>query len=711
MTPSPAPRPFHSPRPPLDLQTIYHALLERLWLVALCFVIAAVLTAAQIHRAPRIYAATATLQVEQQEEKVVKFEKIQQEDLRFLDMLQTIVQTVASRPVLERVVQENQLSQVFLSPQGIEPTRDEAVVILERWVDVRLRRGTRLIDVTVANTDPALCEKLANSVVKQYIKFSFEQQARSSEVASEFLVEEAQRLKRKLQESETRLQAYKEEVKSISLEDRHDIVTSRLKELSQRVNEAKAAGTRMEVEEAQVENLGTNVEALLVLPVVANDPIVANISMTLSKLQNDFSTIQQRYKEKHPKYIQALGQLKDWGETLTNAVLKISQTVQAAYENAKSAETALERALHEQESLALELGKQGVQYNVLQREVESDRALYDSVLTRLKETTLTKDLQADKVRMLQFANTPRTPISPNVRKLLMIGLTGGLSMGIALVLGLRSIDTSLKTVDQVEEFLRLPALAAIQYLGGVKDPARQLVVQEQAQSTGAEAFRTLRTAVSMLGRQETRRTLLLTSAVPQEGKTFCSVNFALCLAQAGKRTVLIDADLRRPAVERALIGQKTDAPGVTDFLTGQKGLPDVIHSTKHENLFYIPAGATAPNPAELLAQGGFGPLLEEVLSKCDRVVVDSAPIHAVSDTLLLLATVQTVLIVVRAGKTPWRSSARAIEAVEKAGSVVSGVVLNGIKIPKIGRYGYDTYYYYSYHRGRGHKGGYDQTSG
>jgi polysaccharide biosynthesis transport protein len=706
--PQPAVRPALAPRATMDLRTVYHALLEKLWLILLCFVISAVFTAAHLQRAPRIYAATATLQVEQQEEKVVKFEKVQQEDLRFLDMLQTIAQTISSRPVLERVVQEHNLTQLFTSPQGIEPSKDEAVSMLGKMVDVRLRRGTRLLDVTVASTNPGLCEKLANSIIKQYIRFGFEQQSASSQIASEFLLEEAQRLKKKLQESEGKLQAYKEEVKSISLEDRHDIITSRLKELSQRVNEAKIARTRIEVDYAQVQALGTNVHDLLILPAVANDATIANISMTLSKLQNEFSNLQQRYKEKHPKYIQAQGQVKDWGDTLTNAVLKIAQTIQATYENAKNGESALDKSLHEQEALAMELSKQGVQYNVLQREIESDRTLYDSVLTRLKETTMTKDLQADKVRILQFATTPRQPISPNTQKVLMMGLVGGLAIGIALVLGIRSLDTTMKTVDQVEEALHLPVVTAIQYLPEVRNPKKQLVVQEHAQSSGAEAFRSLRTAVSMLGRQEARRTLLFTSAVPQEGKTFCSVNFALCLAQAGLRTLMIDLDLRRPSVERTLTGKRGETAGVTDFLTGQKPLSEIIQATQNANLFYISAGTTAPNPAELLAQGGFAGLLEEVLRKCDRVVVDSAPIHAVSDTLLLVDHVQTVLVVMRAGKTPWKATSKAVDSLRKAGAPIGGIVLNGIKVPKFGHYGYDTYYYYSYHKGYGHKGVYGE---
>ncbi len=671
--------------------------MEKLWIIAFCFVTTLLITAAHLHRAPRIFAATSTIQVEQQEQKVVKFEKIQQEDLRYLDVLRTIEQALLSRPLLERVVIANNLMQTFASPAGIQPSKDQAVSMLAGMVDVRLRRGTRLIDVTVASTNPQLCEKVANSIVREYMRYNFEQQSASSQVANEFLLEEAKRLKTKLQESEVNLQAYKESTKSVSLEERQDIVTSRLKELSMRVNEAKASRTRLEVENSQVQNLGTNVTGLLVLPVVANDPAIANITLTLSKLENDFANLRQRYKEKHPKYIQAKSQLNDWRQTLTNAVLKISQTVGAAYANAKAAEEALEKALHEQEQVALDLNKRAIQYNVLAREVESDRALYDSVLTRLKETSLTKELQSDKVRIFQPAYLPGRPISPNVNKVIGIGVVLGLGIGVLLVLLINALDSSLKTVDQAEAYLKYPVLAVVPQIREVIKGKNVLVVASEPLSTAAEAFRSLRTSISMLGKEEKRKITLITSALPEEGKTFCSVNFASSLAQQGHKTLLIDADLRRPSVEKCVFGKKTDAPGVTDFLTGKCTLEQVLQTTSQPDLFVIGAGTRAPNPAELLGEGGFDDLLDEAALRFDRIVVDTAPIHAVSDALTILNRIHTVCLVLRAWKTPKRAIPRALGLLTAAGAPVAGVIMNRMPRRRGPFYAYDTYYDYAYH--------------
>jgi len=202
------------------------------------------------------------------------------------------------------------------------------------------------------------------------------------------------------------LQAYREVTKSVSLDDKQDIVTSKLKELSGRVTQARSDRIRIEVELAQLRQLGENASALFVLPLVASDPTVVGIHTSVTKMENDFATLRQRYREKHPKYVQAATQLTDLRQSLTNAILKVPQSLAAAYESAKAAEQALDLALKDQETVALDLNKRAIQYNVLAREVQSDRILYDSVLNRLKETDLTKELESNKIRVVQPAIVP-----------------------------------------------------------------------------------------------------------------------------------------------------------------------------------------------------------------------------------------------------------------------------------------------------------------
>lgn len=681
-----------------DLRRFWHTVLERSWIVALCLVVCLAAGAAYLFRAPVLYSSTATIQVEQAQQRIFK-ENSQLENLQALDFLQTVVQSLKARPLLERVAESNNLAANPKFLVRADDTGENPIMkALDRAVTIKLRRGTRLIDINVIHSQPELAEKIANSLVGEYVNDNAERHVSSTTVANELLDKEARRLKKKLEDSEHALQSYREQFKATSLDDRQNTVVAELKELSTKATESKSTRIKAEADYNQVQQLGTNIEALLALATVANDPAVTAARINLNKAEDDFAVLRQRYKEKHPKYIQARSQIDNLHGEVADAVLKSAQKVKATLEAARAAEGALNEALKTQEASALDLNRLSIQYGVLSREVESDRALYDSVLNRMKEASVTKEMQPTTIRIVQPAYVAQKPFSPKKAMVLALSAMGGLAVGILGVLFLGFLDSSLKTVDEAEALLGLPVLAAIPQLKEARNSA--LVMLEGPESKGAEGFRTLRAALSMLGRVEDRRVFLFTSAVPQEGKTFSSVNYAASLAQLGLKTLLIDGDLRRPKVATTLNGQSDDSPGVTDYLTGQKSLKDVVHPTELSNLFYIAGGTLAPNPAELLARDGLSTLINEALKTYDRVVVDSAPVHAVSDTLLMAKHAQTVCLVMRAAKTPSRSVLRCAQLLQAAGAPLSGTVMNRIPHQRglgYGYYSYSSYYHYGYH--------------
>ena len=679
-----------------DLRRTWHALVERAWIISLCLIVFLAITAVYLRRVPVLYSATATIAVEQDQQRFLRPENgnNQLEDLQSLDFLQTIAQSLRARPLLERVADTNNLAQdkTFLAWTNEPPTREQIAQALEGMVSVKLRRGTRLIDVTVVNKEPELTSKLANSLVGQYLTDTAERHFTTTEVANELLLKEAARLKKKLEESEHALQAYKEQFKASSLDDRQNTVVAELKELSTKATEAKSQRIKAETDYRQVLELGTNIPALMTVSAVALDPAVTLSRLNLSKAEDDFAALRQRYKAKHPKYIQAQSQIQALQADIAETALKATEKLKSSLESARAAEEALDNARKTQEVSALELSRLAIQYAVLNREVESDRALYASVVSRMKETSVTKEMRPNGIRVVQPAYLPEKPFSPRKTMILSLSGLGGLFIGFLLVLSLNFLDTSIKTVDEAESLLRLPVLASIPQL---KEARRSpLVVVDEARSAGAEGFRTLRTALSMLGRVEDRRVFLFTSALPQEGKTFCSVNYAASLAQLGLKTLLIDADLRRPTIELAFKGHGAiPGHGVTDYLVGAKPFDEVVQATRVEALFYIAGGTTAPNPAEMLAHDGLGRLIEEALKHYDRVVLDSAPIHAVSDTLLMLKNVQTVCLVIRGARSSSRSVSRCAQVLQAAGAPLSGVLLNRMPVRRGFGHGY---YYYDY---------------
>ncbi|MCX6928129.1 MAG: exopolysaccharide transport family protein [Verrucomicrobia bacterium] len=465
---------------------------------------------------------------------------------------------------------------------AIKPAADEDLVgVLDRLTTVKLRRGTRLIDVTVKHSNPQLTDLLANSIVDEFISDNAEQHASNSSEANTNLSIQATLLRKKLQESEAALQTYREtNSEASSLDDRQNTVVATLKELSTKVTEAKSARIKLESDYSQVQALGNKPEALVTLPTVAANASVLAAKQNLLKAESEFAGLKQRYKEKHPKYIQAQTQLAALRNDLDESILKAAQGPKASLDAARASEAALESALRAQEASALELNKLSIQYGVLSREVESDRALYESVLKTMKETSVTKEIKPMRIRVVQPAFTPKKPFSPRRVMIVALSALGGIAAGFLLVLGLNFLDTSIKTVDEAETHLRFPVLAAISDLKEVKKLHHPLVVLDDPHSAGAEAFRTLRTSLSMLGRVEDRRVFLFTSSLPAEGKTFCSLNFAASLAQLGLKVLLIDGDLRKPSVEPVLMGKDLGTAGVTDYLTGKKSFEEVVQSCR-----------------------------------------------------------------------------------------------------------------------------------
>jgi capsular exopolysaccharide synthesis family protein len=320
--------------------------------------------------------------------------------------------------------------------------------------------------------------------------------------------------------------------------------------------------------------------------------------------------------------------------------------------------------------------------------------MHQSVLGRIKEIDLTKGLTDSPVRVHERA-TFSSPVGTKPAKIYTIGLLLALAAGFAIPLALHSLDHSVKTVEQAEQISGLPVLAAI--------PKRQTRVSQRADlpetavpldtiadrnGIVAESFRSLRASVAMLAHGETRRSFLFTSAMPSEGKTFSSTNFAVTLAQQGFRTLLVDADLRKPMVSAVFFGEHRK-PGLSDVLSGQVAFEEAVIATEIENLSILTAGSRAPNPAELLATRKMSELLEKAVEGYDRLVIDTAPALAVSDALLIAPYVSVACLVIRASSTPKKTIARAVKALAEIKCRPAGIILNFLPT------GSGSYYYYS----------------
>jgi len=698
----------------VDFRRVFFLLLSRWWVIVLFVCISMVAGTGWVMRQPKIYESRAVLQVQQQEKQFVKIDGIVQENLSAQDFINTIVQSLPSRNLMLRVIDANKLREnpAFVNPNNPSPpTEIQLADKLRGKLKVALRRGTRLIDITVEDTDPVMARDLAASIVKEFMRENFSQRASVNRVASEFLQEEAEKLKKKLEESEAKLQRYKEQNQAVSLEERQNIIVERLRELSTKVTSAKGERLRLESDIEQVRAAGSeNVDQLLRIASVSEIPQVAEHRGRLLDAETEFAAMQDRYGSLHPKYISASTRIDSLKQALHENVGKAGDILNGQYEAAVQTETKLSTALKEQEAAALELNKIAIPFNVLQRDVESDSALYQSVIKRMKETTMTVAVEQTPYTLVEEAMVASSPSKPQRSRTLAMVFGFSLFLAVGIVIFADGLDASLRSVDDAEAALQLPSLVGIPYykpkIGkskrGNKNSASAsttpihhakypIATLDDPASSLAEAYRTLRASLSMLGPEKDRRIMLFVSAIPEEGKTYSSLNTAVVLAQQNLKTLLIDADLRRPSLNKALLDPKQTPAGLTDYFSGNAPLGSIIHQTGVENLFLITAGQRAPNPAELLAATDLPALFNELLLTYDRIIIDSAPVNAVSDALVIAPHVHKTILVVRAGKTPRKAILRCIMLLKKAQATIGGFVLN--RLPTGRTAGYYYYYY------------------
>jgi succinoglycan biosynthesis transport protein ExoP len=774
-----------------DFRRYWHSFLERIWIVAICVLAGLFLALGYLARTPKLYQGHTLLEVEFQEPTFIPTDdsttRMRSMFLASQEALRTIEQNLTNQTLLARVVRSEGLAQDGgRALLGQSVVTDKSSGATERtepsqaankiqnagsvttftpveealgratvgMVKPAIRRGTRLIDLYVTHRDPAMAQRLVEAIGREYIRNSIERRASLGEEALRYLLEEEERLKRNLQKSEAAVAEYKaNNPDALQLGGgtaatgsqqgsgagaggpRGGLVEDKLQELNNKLTAAKADRLRLEGELQQIDQTGDNIDALLAIPSISAAGMVTEARREVTRMEAGITTYALRYKDKHPKMISARASLAQAKEKLRQAVLAQPPILHNAIEQTKATEASLQQALQDQQGVAVNLNRTAIGYQELARQAETDRALYESVLRQIKETSLTKDVKTNAVSVIEHSPLPHFPVSPRPTRTIMLGLLGGLAIGLAFVFGADALDRSIKTVDQAESTLGLPVFAAVPDTTD-EGPVTRLkrrskafgssnyrVVVETPESPAAEAFRNLRAALSLLGPEAERKVSLFTSAVPNEGKSFTSANYSLALAQQGYRVLLIDGDLRRPNMHKIFRfrdaktsnnSEEDTPPGVTDCLVGEADLasaarvipPGEIQLVDEDieltgkiltatggQLSVLAGGRRAPNPAEILAGPFFGQLIAEAAKLFDRVVIDSAPILAVSDTLLMTPHVQTVCIVIRAAKTPRPAVRRAITLLAKSGIRPAGLVLNRLRRSR----GVGYYYYYASH--------------
>lgn len=669
--------------PEIDFHKIFHVIRSRWWIPVVCCTLAIAAAIAYLAVTPRSYSTQAIVEVLSEDKNVAGLEDAESDGSAALEkqeMLKTIEFKLGTRDLIQSMIRTQKLTPEQLGlPAGT--TMSSLVDFVSNSTEANLVRGTRLIAVSGSHTNPEMAARLSNDLVQEYLNSLFRQRSQLADKANEFLVDESDRLKKKLEESEDALHSYRAQSGAVSPEERQNIIVEQLKELNTQVTQAQAERLKYESALAQVENPDKmSLEELLAIPAIATAPGVADQRTQVAAQEATVAELSERYGGQHPKIVEARRRLDQTLAGLKLAAVQVARSLRTAYEAAKETEAKYQGVLDEQSKKAMELDQMAIRYNVLSRDVASDNAMFDSILARLKETSVTRSIPPGFLRVVEQAEVPRYPTKPRGKLVLIAAIAVGLIAGLALTFLLHAFDRSFRTVDDVQDSLGYPVLGVIprlspERLGNLQSSYRS-PKDSQPPAQVVEAFRTLRTTTSV--NTKDLRTLLFTSAEPQEGKSFTSLNYAITTARLREPVLLIDGNLRAPVMEETLFGQKGVKPGIFELLHGLKTFDEVVYQTTIPNLFVLPAGVRQGNPEDLLTQDWWQDLILQASKRFKNIVIDSTSLLGVGDTLLLAGNVDAVSLVVRSGRSARKAVTKATQLLESVGATIAGVALNQV---------------------------------
>ena len=572
--------------------------------------------------------------------------------------------------------------------------------------------STRLMEVSFESTDPNMAARILNYHLKNYIQQNYTGRYEATEAASKWLEDELTELSVKVRRSEDARIEYERNNQIWSVDDKNDrsnVATERLADLNKELTDAQSESLKKEAlyEFAKAGDLDA-------VPQLRDNSVLQDMQKKQAELSIQYTDAVNQYGPNFPKVQRLQAQMKDLDMQMTRERKGIVSQLESEYREAKQHEDLLSRALDEQKAEVNVMSEKMIQYNILKREAEANKALYDSLETKLKEAQISSGLKSSNIRIVDPAMIPSTPSRPaktrNIALAFLVGLVGG--VGLALLR--EYLDNTVKTPDDVETLARLPSLAVVPAFGGESHAKKrtglfrtpstngqekriELVAQHLPKSQMSEAFRALRTALLLSQPDHPPQVILVTSALPREGKTTAAANLAVTLAQLGDKTVLVDADLRKPGVGRLLNLGTGKFAGLSSYLAGVSTLDlvTVPHPTI-PNLAAIPTGPLPPNPADLLSSHKLTEAIAELRKKYKFIVIDSPPIMAATDAVILSVQTDGVLLVVRSGETPKEAFTRTRDLLVSVKCHLLGVVLNAVDSSAPDYYYSYRYYPYSY---------------
>ncbi len=706
--------------PQIDLREYWKIIIKRRWTVLAFFVIAVTLVTIYTLRQQKIYEAQASLIIEIDAPHVLG-------NVREVynlgagsywsnkEYYETQYQVITSRTVAQKVVQLLRLegNKEFLgidrlSPEEQERFLQEPIDYVE-WVQdslvVEAVKDSRLVHVKASHTAPKWAKRLSNATVNAYIRHNLQTRRKITEDAAGWLADQSRDLKQRMEESENRLHAFKADQKmlSVSLEDRQNITSQRLQDINQTLNKIQADLDAMGAKRNQILDIKESKLPLDSIDKVIDNRLIQQLKESYFRLKEQQAELAARYLPEHPKYKAIGGKIKVVRQSIDREIDNVLASTETGYQAKLQEEQKAKRRLAKVKAEALEINKKALQYNRLKRVTDNATTMYQLVLTRQKEATLSSLQETNNVYKLDAAILPGEPVHPRFKLNILLAAVVGLLGGIGLAFFLEYLDNTFKGQEDIERLLKIPFLGIIPSIkleSGLEDQSglslRDNYLISHPKSTVAESCRTVRTNILFMSPENPARRLLITSASPQEGKSTVCINLGITMAQSGSRVVMMDTDMRRPRLHKTF--GLSGSLGLTTAILGEAEIAQVIHSSDVPNLDVVPCGPIPPNPTELFHTERFRRMIDELSERYDRIIFDSPPVLVVADPLILSNMMDGVVLVVKSASTSSDLARRAVRQLKDVNARILGAVINDLDLEHRD-YGYYYYHQYSYYYG------------
>jgi len=581
-------------------------------------------------------------------------------------------------------------SDLLVGPETIS----DLEVIVEKINDdleIKPERATRIVNITYSHRHPGMAKLVTNSLISAYKEELQEIKHSSSSDTLKWMTEKAEEERKKLEDSELALQAYMRKNDIITIENKLAIYPQKLTEFSSQLSIVQAERKKLESVYFQIKAAKKRGEDIETIPVIADNAVLKLIREKIYQAEQDIKQLSKTYGYKNPVMIKAKDELKSLGREKTIEIKRIVESTKNAYDLIVTQEKNVTELLNKTKNEVLNLNEKFVQYSIMQREVNTNSVLYDTLTASLKKASVTVQSQRVNVWVVKEASLPRYPSEPKKLINLMLAIAFGLLGGVGLAFFIEYIDNTVHSPEEIENRFGHTVLGTVEELKG-KGQEVESFVRQNPLSPFAESFRLIRSNIMFSSVDHPPRQILLTSMAPSEGKSVTTVNIARVLAQANKKVIIVDCDMRKPR-QHTLFG-RPNSIGLSNYLTGNTK-ENIIQLMREENIALVTAGPTPPNPAELINSHKMKKLLAALAKVYDFILLDSPPVLSVTDSLTLSTLAEGTVVVVRAGETTYDMLTSGIRKLNAVNAHLLGFVLNCVTKTSGGEgyyHGYHEYY-------------------